>query len=108
MYHMEITNLQEQESSGNYAQVLLDKAQGCLGACLAGITVYKSSGYPEEQVHDFQEGFYVISGRGQTLVDGKEYDIKAGDSFLVPLGVKHTSRCSGDAEEMKVFWFHSA
>lgn len=40
--------------------------------------------------HDFTELAYILSGRGKYLVDGKEYEVEAGDLILCNPGVKHT------------------
>lgn len=40
--------------------------------------------------HDFTELAYILSGKGKYLVDGKEYDVEAGDLVICNPGVKHT------------------
>lgn len=40
--------------------------------------------------HDYAELAYILSGKGKYLVDGKEYDVEAGDLVICNPGVKHT------------------
>ncbi|HWT73498.1 MAG TPA: AraC family transcriptional regulator [Mobilitalea sp.] len=40
--------------------------------------------------HDFAEMTYVLSGKGKYLIEGKEYDVEAGDLVICNPGVKHT------------------
>lgn len=39
--------------------------------------------------HDFTELTYILSGKGKYLVEGKVYDIEAGDVIICNPGVKH-------------------
>lgn len=40
--------------------------------------------------HDYAELAYILSGKGRYLVDGKEFDVEAGDLVICNPGVKHT------------------
>lgn len=40
--------------------------------------------------HDYTELAYILSGKGKYLVDGKEYDVEAGDLVICNPGVMHT------------------
>jgi AraC-like DNA-binding protein len=40
--------------------------------------------------HDFTELAYILSGKGKYLVEGKEFDVEAGDLIICNPGVKHT------------------
>ena len=95
------------ESVGHRSCVVLDQGNGCVGECLAGVSQYETDEYPELQTHPFQEGFYVIEGGGQALVDGEEFSIAAGTSFLVPAGKKHALRRGPGEAFVRVFWFHA-
>lgn len=39
--------------------------------------------------HDFTEITYILSGKGQYLVEGITYDVKAGDLIICNAGVRH-------------------
>ncbi len=40
--------------------------------------------------HDFTELAYILSGKGKYLVEGKEYNVEAGDLLICNPGVKHS------------------
>ncbi len=40
--------------------------------------------------HDFTELAYVLSGKGRYIIEGKEFDVEAGDLVICNPGVKHT------------------
>ena len=46
--------------------------------------------------HYFAELFYVLSGEGNFLVEGKSFPVKTGDLILINPNVLHTEQCSGD------------
>lgn len=92
---------------GRQSCVLLDADTGCVGECLAGVSVYHAREFAVPEAHDFQEGFYVIEGEGFALVGGEEFPVAAGTSFLVPAGQPHAIRRKDGSDGVKVFWFHS-
>lgn len=50
-----------------------------------------------EGEHDgYEETYYFLQGRGVMWVEGEEIPIQAGDAFLVPPGVDHGFRNTGD------------
>ena len=87
---------------------LLDELNGCVAGCRCGVTVCRRTEFGKGDVHEDQEGFFVLSGRGMTKVGDIEFAVHEGVAFIVPAGVSHTL-CSVSAEEpLKVLWFHSA
>lgn len=92
---------------GRKSCVMLDETNGCKGECLAGISVYGTTAFPEAETHPFQEGFYVIEGQGRALVGGEEFPLAAGTSFLVPAHEPHALCRAESSAGVKVFWFHS-
>jgi mannose-6-phosphate isomerase-like protein (cupin superfamily) len=44
----------------------------------------------------FEEIYYFLQGRGVMWIEGQELPIAAGDAFLVPPGVDHGFRNTGD------------
>ena len=40
--------------------------------------------------HDFAELAYILSGKGKYLIEGKEFEVEAGDLIICNPGVKHT------------------
>lgn len=74
---------------------------------MAGISVYHSESYSEPQRHAYQEGFYVLEGKGYALVADKEIPISPETTFLVPAGTSHSIRTDKGCAKVKVFWFLS-
>jgi quercetin dioxygenase-like cupin family protein len=44
---------------------------------------------------DFEECIYTLSGEGTTFAESGEYQLKAGDTLLMPAGEKHVTRNTG-------------
>ena len=44
---------------------------------------------------EFEECIYTLSGRGTTFADSGEYEMRAGDTLLMPPGEKHVTRNTG-------------
>jgi mannose-6-phosphate isomerase-like protein (cupin superfamily) len=47
------------------------------------------------QHSDFEECIYTLSGRGTTFTDSGEYEMRPGDTLLMPPGEKHVTRNTG-------------
>jgi quercetin dioxygenase-like cupin family protein len=97
-----IKDVQPSFNSGHYSYNLLEGDQ----PGETGVSRYICKEYQEPGVHDFHEGFYVLEGKGSIKCDAEEHSIQAGMSFIVPVNVKHSIKCSEDVSEVKVFWFH--
>lgn len=87
---------------------LLDERHGCVNGCRCGISMYKDDEYGKASVHDDQEGFYVLEGRGRALVGEEEIMMEPGVAFMVPAGVSHVMKREPGCECCKVLWFHGA
>ena len=44
-----------------------------------------------EHTHDHEEVFHVLEGELMTSLDGEETRVGAGDTVVIPTGVRHTS-----------------
>ena len=44
---------------------------------------------------EFEECIYTLSGRGTTFADSGEYEMRLGDTLLMPPGEKHVTRNTG-------------
>lgn len=54
------------------------------------------------QSHKFRaEHWFIVSGQGTTELDGKEIEVKPGDSVDIPIGSKHRISCS--SPELLIF-----
>jgi quercetin dioxygenase-like cupin family protein len=47
------------------------------------------------QHSDSEECIYTLSGRGTTFADSGEYEMRPGDTLLMPPGEKHVTRNTG-------------
>ena len=47
------------------------------------------------QHSEFEECIYTLSGRGTTFADSGEYEMRPGDTLLMPPGEKHVTRNTG-------------
>jgi len=45
---------------------------------------------------DFEECIYTLSGQGTTFADSGEYEMRPGDTLLMPAGEKHVTRNTGN------------
>jgi quercetin dioxygenase-like cupin family protein len=48
------------------------------------------------QHSEFEECIYTLSGRGTTIADSGEYEMRPGDTLLMPPGEKHVTRNTGN------------
>ncbi len=46
-------------------------------------------GKAEAHIHDFEQAFFVLSGRGRLKMGGKEYSLNVGSAYCVPTGIEH-------------------
>lgn len=107
-YYNSKENAVEQYSGGGHGSyLLLDESNGCENQCATGISYYKSTEYTEKAYHDFQEGFYVISGTGMAAVGEQEFSIREGMTFIVPKHTAHQLKAEKRDVPLYVFWFHA-
>ncbi len=48
------------------------------------------------QQHDYDEIYYVLSGRGRCILDGVVHDVVVGDALLARTGSTHSIQQAGD------------
>ncbi|MBC5580471.1 cupin domain-containing protein [Anaerofilum sp. BX8] len=66
--------------------------------------------YNEEYIvpyglHEDNEGFYVVSGKGKMIIGSEEYDLAPGVAMLAPAHVPHAIKKTS-CEELEIFLFH--
>ena len=93
---------------GRRAGLLLGEAQGAVHGFCIGISSCDLVEYATPGVHDDQEGFYVIEGRGTAQVGDIEFPIRPGSSFIAVKGVPHRMKRDRDSGPLKVLWAHGA
>jgi uncharacterized cupin superfamily protein len=64
---------------------------------LVEIPVVKPGDAPRaaHQHWEFEECIYTLSGHGTTFSDSGEYEMRPGDTLLMPAGEKHVTRNTG-------------
>jgi len=94
--------------AGVVSYPMLTHAHGCVNGFSSGITCYTATEYLTPGVHDDQEGFVVIAGRGWAKVGDEEYYLEPDTCFIAPAGVAHALKRDPDVPYIKVGWFHGA
>ncbi len=72
-----------------------------------GVYLFKpgETAHPEARhVHEVDEVFLVLQGKGVIPIDGVEYDLQAGDVVIVHAGEDHHTRSSAD-QPLVVAWY---
>lgn len=59
---------------------------------------YRRTSFGEEHTHDFDELFWVESGRGEQRINGIKLPLEPGDLFLIRASDAHTIRSASDRE----------
>jgi quercetin dioxygenase-like cupin family protein len=72
-----------------YTLITTEKLMICEFNFNAG-TEIPSHAHPHEQVG------YVVSGKVIMTIDGKDYELTAGDSYAAPSGITHSARIVDD------------
>lgn len=71
---------------------------------LAGYTIVYPGCTTKGHSHaDREEVYYFVRGQGVMVVDGKEIEVAAGDSFYLPYGPLHTTR-NVSPMPLEFFW----
>jgi mannose-6-phosphate isomerase-like protein (cupin superfamily) len=102
------TSVERIVREGTVTWPMLDESNGCVNGFRSGIMLYSRSEYPNAGVHEDQEGFVVLEGRGWAKVGSEEYRLEPDVCFVAPAGVAHAIKCDPGAEFVKVCWFHGA
>ena len=84
---------------------MLSESQGCMAGFHSGITIYEATEYDDPPgLHDVQEGFVVMEGRGWAKVGDEEFQLEPDVCFLAAAGVKHSMKRDPSSEYLKVCW----
>ena len=82
--------------------VLPQETEG--GVLHAGYTIVYPGCKTKGHTHpDREEVYYFVRGKGIMGVEGKDYEVSAGDAFYVPFGPFHTTRNPYDVP-LEFFW----
>ena len=84
---------------GRKAMEIVSGERGARGATLrlVEIPVVKAGDAlrAAHQHSEFEECIYTLSGQGTTFADSGEYEMRPGDTLLMPPGEKHVTRNTG-------------
>lgn len=84
---------------GRKAKEIVSGEHGARGVTLrlVEIPVVKPGDAPRaaHQHSEFEECIYTLSGQGTTFADSGEYEMRPGDTLLMPPGEKHVTRNTG-------------
>ncbi len=106
--HVDENELLRQEDGSSIAGILLNADNGCENGFCMGISYRKNAEYDEPDVHDDQEGFYVLAGSGMAHVGEEEFALHPGVSFIVPRGVSHSIKKDFGSEPLKMVYAHGS
>ena len=94
---------------GRKAMEIVSGERGARGATLrlVEIPVVKAGDAVRgaHQHSEFEECIYTLSGQGTTFADSGEYEMRPGDTLLMPPGEKHVTRNTGSAPLMLLCFF---
>lgn len=61
-----------------------------------------------EETHPHNDQFFRIeAGNGKCVIDGNEYELKAGDAVVIPAGARHNLINSDNVAELKMYTIYS-
>ena len=66
-------------------------------ALTAGVAAFEPGDWLGLHRHAPAEIYYVLAGRGLLTLEGREYEIGAGDAVFIPGNAEHGIRNAGDA-----------
>jgi mannose-6-phosphate isomerase-like protein (cupin superfamily) len=87
---------------------LIGAKNGAKNGFCFGLSYYHAEEFGYPGIHDDQEGFYVIEGRGKAKIGNEVFDIYPGISFIAHAGVEHELIKNHDSKPVKVIWTHGA
>jgi quercetin dioxygenase-like cupin family protein len=71
-----------------------------------GVTAFEPGTAIAEHTHNCEETVMVLAGEATVVIDGKKYDVKAGDVTWVPKDVPHFFANRGNGE-MRIYWVYA-
>jgi len=98
----------ELQANGLPGGLLVGERQGARRGFCMGIAYYEKEEYSTPGVHEDQEGFYVLEGRGMAKVGEEEFPVRPGTAFLADAGVPHSIKRAPGSGPVKVLWAHGA
>jgi mannose-6-phosphate isomerase-like protein (cupin superfamily) len=107
-YFVNKKQAQSVSAKENFSYPMLDESNGCVAGFKAGISVVTALEYSTPGVHQDQEGFVVLEGRGWAKIGAEECALEPEMCFIAPAGVPHSIKRDPGSAYVKVCWFHGA
>ena len=60
---------------------------------------------PRGHTHEPAEVYYIVGGRGEVMVDGKQYPLRVGDAVWIPPNAEHVAYNTGDEPLRLIYIF---
>jgi len=113
-----IESIKKQESEHSFSNLLVNKGNNILrdsfvlisseNSATNNLTAGYTIVYPNCRTsgHDhieYEEIYHIIKGKGIMEVSGEKFNVKSGDTFLVPFGLYHTIS-NPNTEVLEYFW----
>ncbi|MEV7027020.1 cupin domain-containing protein [Kitasatospora sp. NPDC093558] len=90
---------------GGDLRVLLSPRTCAATAGFLGAGSLMPGEFVSEHYHPYsEEYFYIVSGRMTLRLEGRPIELVAGDSFMIPKGLRHRMDNHGDEEMFAVFF----
>lgn len=70
-----------------------------------GITEFEPGTAIPLHTHNVEESVFILEGEATAVVDGKSFDLEAGDATWVPAGVPHRFVNRGQGR-MRIYWVY--
>jgi quercetin dioxygenase-like cupin family protein len=80
---------------GTHVVGLAAPSRGARETCAWRLTLAPGASSPDHSL-DREEVFVALAGQARATLDGTSYDVRAGDSLIVPSGVPFTIATAGD------------
>jgi uncharacterized cupin superfamily protein len=97
---------------GRKAMEIVSGERGACGVTLRLVEIpVVKPGEPLRAAHhhsEFEECIYTLSGQGTTFADSGEYEMRPGDTLLMPAGEKHVTRNTGSEPLVLLCFFPAA
>ena len=106
-YHNHEDAIEFGSSPGHQYALLIDERHGAVNGVRVGVSLYDETDYASPGVHEFQETFYVVTGRGRAKIGEQEFAIRPGSAFVAPAGTPHAIRREPTSEPVKIIWSHA-
>lgn len=97
---VERVDVQMEGVSGATMAIMVGRADGAPNFALRQFVV-EPGGHTPRHSHDYEHEVYVVSGRGDVLLEGERRPIRAGDVIYVPAHEEHQFRAHEEGDGLR-------